>query len=113
MSKPWVVIGLLVIGGMLLVPPKEVETYNTIGAAADDVINLEGVPDRDEPGEHRSTQVIYRPAWSEIGDELGHGERVEQTTLATNRLLLQVVVAVVVFGGLGLITGRSTEDETE
>ena len=38
MNKPLLIIGLLVIGGMLLVPPKEVTTYDGYGAAADELI---------------------------------------------------------------------------
>jgi hypothetical protein len=108
MNKPLLIIGLLVISGMLLVPPREVRVYDAYGAAADEMIG-----GMDAPAEHRSTQVVYRPIGAEVGDELDTGEQIRGSRLATNRLLLQVVVAVVVFGGLGLIIGKSKSDAPE
>lgn len=113
--RGWTIAGLIVIVLMLLVPPREVTVFDSYAAAADDLIRLEGVPDFDPPGEHESTTVIYRPVGAELPDEIGHGERVEDSSLATTRLLLQIVVVVVVFGGMGLITsggGQNTPSES-
>lgn len=112
--KGWTIAGLIVIVLMLLVPPREVTVFDSYEAAADDMIQLEGAPDIDRPGEHESTRVIYRPVGAEIPDEIDHGERVEDSSLATTRLLLQIVVVVVFFGGMGLITnggGKNTPSE--
>lgn len=113
MNKGWTIAGLIVLVLMLLVPPKEATVYDTYGAAADEAINLEGVPDRDVPGEHISAKVVYRPVWMEVSGELDYGEQVQDSQLAETRLLLQVVVVVVIFGGMALIIGGESAESDD
>jgi hypothetical protein len=103
MSRGWVVAGLVVVVAMCLVPPRKVTVRDSYAAAADEMIEMEGVPDTDLPGEYRSTQIVYRPAWLELPGELGPGQQVQSVRLATPRLLLQIVGAIVLIGGLAFL----------
>jgi hypothetical protein len=67
-----------------------------------------------EPGTaSTTTKVIYSPAWETIGTEEEYGERqlgrkdIKEVKPAVNRLLLQVIGAMVVFGGGAIAVGRS------
>lgn len=104
MNRSWIVFGLIVIVGMLLIPPKEVSSLDHMGAAADKMFG--GTPTR---AEHTKVRVVYTPVWSE--PEGKDYETIQNSSLATSRLLLQVVVVVVVFGGLALLTGTTNEDD--
>ena len=63
MNKPTLLIGLLVIVGMCITPPWDVQDYDRVGRAADQAINITGMPDRATRAEHTSQVVMYRPVW--------------------------------------------------
>ena len=107
MNRPIAICGLLVVLAMLAIPPMEVKTFNGLASAADDLLGGSSQP----RSEFVATKIVYSPAWSEIGKEGEYGDRelngkeVESVKLAVQRLLLQIVVVVVLIGGLGAIVG--------
>lgn len=82
MSTRWIKIGLVVIVVMCLFPP--VESVDAVAVGLNEMLGVSG----------DATQIEYRPVWA-----MGTG------TLAAPRLILQVLVAAVVFGGIAAVTG--------
>jgi len=95
MRKLILITGLLVIVGMCIVPPMEVETVNALSESA--VLSELGASADPESSTH------YVPVWSE--PEGPSGRSVRNSTLASQRLMLQVLIVAVLAGGLALIAG--------
>ena len=93
MRKFIILLGLVVVLLMCLVPPMELETVNTLSESA--VLNELGA-DAD-----RSTTTEYVPVWAE--PEGPSGRSVKDASLATQMLLLQVFITVVVVAGASFI----------
>ena len=93
MRKPILIAGLVVIALMCLVPPMEVETINALSESA--VLNELGASANPE------TSTQYVPVWGEA--EGASGRSVRNSTLATQRLMLQILVVAVVAGGLAVV----------
>ena len=94
MNRVVLIIGMIVVVGMCLIPPMETERYN---AAAD----LFG-QDSEE------VNIEYRPVWSEPEDT---GVTVARnSTLAANRLLLQIVLVSLLTGGVAYVVQPEDEE---
>jgi hypothetical protein len=108
MNRTTLIIGLIIIAGMCLVPPWTVEGENPYADTTADMLGM------DEPApELSTTQVVYRPVGAGPPDRVGEDEtmEVQSYNLATQRLLLQVIVAAILFGGAALLIGINRSDQ--
>jgi hypothetical protein len=106
MNRPILITGLLIIVAMITVPPNRVETFN------DGMADMADIAGTGQPrSEFVETKVVYSPAWRKVGEKAGYrdreleGKEVETARLAVQRLLLQIVVVVVLAGGLAAVIG--------
>jgi len=110
MNRTALVIGLLIIAGMCLVPPWTIKAENPYADTTAEMLEADEVP-----SELKATKVVYRPVGA--GPPEGIGEagtlEVQSYELATQRLLLQIVVAVLLFGGVALLMGSGSTREKE
>lgn len=107
MNRGAIVLGLIVLAGMLFVPPREVRTHDSMAETADEMFGGDTVT----RAEHSRAEVVYLPLTYEITAEtIGQSGEVQSVKLATNRLLLQILVVLVGFGGAGLLIGRNEQD---
>ena len=105
MNRGLLITGLIIIAGMCLMPPWQVEAENPYAGATADMLGAE-----EAPSELTAERVVYRPVGAGAPDQVDQGKEVQSYTLATTRLLLQIVGAAVVFGGLALIAGSGGRD---
>lgn len=94
MNRIVLIIGMIVIVGMCLFPPMETERYN----AAGDVFG----------GSSQEANIEYRPVWSEASNTAVTVAR--DSTLAANRLLLQIVLVSLLTGGIAYVVEPRDEE---
>jgi len=95
MRKWVIVLGLVIIGAMCLIPPKKVRTVNALSKSE----SLQ------EFGAERNARLTlqYVPVWSE--PKSGFARSAEGSTLATQRLMLQILVVAIVTAGVAALFG--------
>ena len=110
MNRTALVIGLLIIAGMCLVPPWTIKAENPYADTTAEMLEADEVP-----SELKATKVVYRPVGAGPPEDVGEAGTLEVQSyeLATQRLLLQIVVAAVLFGGLALLTPHGAEQGKE
>lgn len=101
MNRGLLITGLIIIAGMCLMPPWQVEAENPAAVATTKAFGMDEAPDK-----LSAERVVYRPIGAGAPERIDQTKAVQSYQLATMRLLLQIVGTAVVFGGLALIVGR-------
>jgi hypothetical protein len=98
MHRGCLLFGLLVVVGMCLVPPTEVQIIRH-GDTVNSVVQGRFA----SAGMQVSSHVVYRPVWAAPPTAYADSTAVEGHGIDATRLFVQLLAAVVLFGGLGML----------